>query len=134
VLTVMPLNGVGAGGRGPDRRATVSIPGKVNYVPQTGHTDKMIAVEHWFSDVAQSELFDSLKLDELGGDHPAERHGDDRQQAARPRHDAGHRAYYTTPTAETTAGLLAGPQGILIAQGAGGRHAHRPQLQRSRAT
>jgi transketolase len=37
-------------------------------------------------------------------------------------------AYFTTPTAETSTGLLAGPQGILIAQGAAIANAHRPQL------
>jgi hypothetical protein len=43
-------------GRSPARSTTCRRPATL---------DKMFAVEHWFSDLAQSELFDSAKVDEL---------------------------------------------------------------------
>lgn len=119
VLTVMVLNGSALVAEGPIGSATVSVPGKINYVPQTGHTDKMIAVEHWYSDLGQSEVFDSLKLDDLGVTiAPSGMVTIANKLLGRDMLPASS-AYYTTPTAETTSGLLAGPQGIMIAAGAG---------------
>lgn len=56
-LTVIPLNGVAMVAEGPIATSTFTAIGKNTFIPGTGHTDKSFAIEHWFSDIAQSELF-----------------------------------------------------------------------------
>ena len=57
VLTVQPANGVALVAEGPIASATCSVTGKKSYTPTSSHTDKSFAIEHWFSDIAQSELY-----------------------------------------------------------------------------
>jgi hypothetical protein len=117
VLTVMPLNGVALVAEGPVASSTYTIPGKVTYAPATGHTDKSFAIEHWHSDVSLSELFLGCKINSMDIDLPPTGMstinfgwlGKDVTTAAS--------AYYTTPTAETTTGILAAVNGLLVAQG-----------------
>lgn len=44
---------------------TISEVGKVTYVPSSGHTDKSFTIEHWFSDIAQSEAFEGCKFSSM---------------------------------------------------------------------
>lgn len=41
---------------------TLAEVGKVTYFPESGHTDKSVTVEHWFSDIGQSEAFTGCKI------------------------------------------------------------------------
>jgi hypothetical protein len=66
VLTVMPLNGVALVAEGPIASATLTVPGKVNFVPTTGHLNQSFAFEHYHSDISpvQSERFDGCKINQ----------------------------------------------------------------------
>lgn len=116
-LTVMPLNGVALVAEGPVASATYTIPGKTTFAPATGHTDKSFSIEHWFADIAQSELFVGCKVNELSIALPASGMatinvgfmGKDMTPATA--------QYFTTPTGETTTGILAAANGLLLAQG-----------------
>ncbi len=66
VLTVRTLNGSTITNEGPIATSTVEVTGKCTYTPTTGHTDKSFSVEHWFADIAQSELFTGCKVGSLG--------------------------------------------------------------------
>jgi hypothetical protein len=66
VLTVRTLNGSTITNEGPIASATVTVTGKCTYTPTTGHTDPSFSIEHWYSDVAQSELFTGCKVGSLG--------------------------------------------------------------------
>jgi hypothetical protein len=55
-LTVLPSTASALVAEGPIGSATFSFPGKVTFVPQTGHTDKSFSFEHWHGDLVQSEL------------------------------------------------------------------------------
>lgn len=60
VLTVAPLNGVALAAEGPIASVSVVVPGKITYVPETGHTHDFYTIEHWFSDIAQSEVYNDI--------------------------------------------------------------------------
>lgn len=117
-LTVMPLNGVALVAEGPIGSATVALPGKKTFVPTSSHTDVSFAIEHWHSDINQSELFLGCKINQMDIALPPtgiatlgmEFMGKDLQD------DTAD--YYTTPTAETSSGVLAAVNGILAVQGA----------------
>lgn len=117
VLTVMPLNGVALVAEGPVASCTWTPTGKVTYAPSTGHTDESFALEHWHADVSVSELFLGCKVGQLEIQLPptgmatiaAQFMGKDVTTAAA--------AYFTTPTAETSTGILAAANGLLVAQG-----------------
>lgn len=62
VMTVIPLNGVAMAAEGPTATCTVTVPGKVTYTPTTGHTNDSYSIEHWYADIAQSELFTGCRV------------------------------------------------------------------------
>jgi hypothetical protein len=41
---------------------TLTVPGMRAFAPLTGHTDDSFAIEHWFSNIAQSEMFIGNKI------------------------------------------------------------------------
>lgn len=118
VLTVMPLNGVALVAEGPIASATVSVPGKVTYVPDTGHTDSSFAFEHWHGDLSLSERFDGCKINEANITIPPTGIATIGLGVMGKDMVAAGSQYFTTPTAETTTGLLASSHGLLLAQGA----------------
>jgi hypothetical protein len=116
-LTVMPLNGVALVAEGPIASATVSVPGKVTYAPTTGHTDLSYAIEHWHSDVALSELFLGCKVDQMDIGLPATGMSTLGMRFIGKDVTVAGSAYYLTPTVETSTGILAAVNGLLLAQG-----------------
>lgn len=117
VLTVMPGNGVALVAEGPIASSTYTIPGKVTYAPASGHTDLSYSIEHWHSDVSLSEVFSGCKINRMPVSLPPsgmstigfEFLGKDITKAGA--------EYFTSPTAETTTGILAAVNGVLVAQG-----------------
>lgn len=65
VATVLVLNGVAMVAEGPITTVTATAPGKMTYLPLTGHTDKSMQLEHYYSDLGQYELFLGCKTDKL---------------------------------------------------------------------
>lgn len=117
VLTVMPLNGVALVAEGPIASATWTPTGKVTYVPTTGHTDGSFAFEDWHADLSLSELYLGCKLNELSVTIPASGNATLGMQFMGKDLTTAGSAYFTTPTAETTTGILVAASGLLIAQG-----------------
>lgn len=117
-LTVIPLNGAALVAEGPIASATVSIPGKVTYVPTSGHTDKYITFEHWFSDISQSERFTDCKLAQMDVNLPATGMATLAAQVQGLDMASDAAAYFTAPSPETTSGVVAAVNGVLLAAGA----------------
>lgn len=94
-----------------------SVTGKKTHAPVSGHTDDSFAIEHWFSDVSMSELFLGCKVSALEIAMPPtgmatiniDFIGADAQNAGA--------AYYVTPTAETTTGVLSAATGNICIGG-----------------
>ena len=122
VLTVMPLNGVALVAEGPIGSATVSVPGKVSFIPMTGHTDVSFAFEDWHSDLSLSELWLGNKINQMDIAIPSSGMSTIALQAMGKDITTAGAQYFTTPAAELTTGLMAGANGLLIAQGGAVAH------------
>lgn len=113
VLTVTPLNGSTLTAEGPIASATLSVPGKRVWTPTSGHLDESFAVEHWYSDVAQSELFLGCKVASMGFGLPATGLSTFDMSFLGKDVTTATSAYYTSPTSANANGLLAAVNGKL---------------------
>lgn len=117
-LTVKVLNGSALVAEGPIASCTVSFPGKETYAPTSGHTNDSFSVEHWFSDIARSEVFSGCQPSQIDLQLPPTGLATIAiQMMGKDRVDAGAQ-YFTTPTAATTTGLTAAVNGVAIVGGA----------------
>lgn len=115
--TVLVLNGSTLTAEGPIASCTMSVPGKESYVPTSGHTDTSFAIEHWYSDVSQSEVFSGCKINSVGIALPPSGIstiefgfvGKDVTTAAS--------RYFTSPTAASTSGVVAAVNGAVAVNG-----------------
>ena len=115
--TVLVLNGSTLTAEGPIASCTMSVPGKESYVPTSGHTDTSFAIEHWFSDVSQSEVFSGCKVNSVGIALPPSGistiefgfMGKDVTTAAA--------QYFTSPSAASTSGVVAAVNGAVAVNG-----------------
>lgn len=117
VATVTVLNGTSLTAEGPIASATLGVVGKKTYVPTTGHTDKSFSVEHWFNDIAQSELFTGCKVGTIGMQLPPTGIATIDIGFLGQNVTTGTSAYYTSPTAATATGVVAAVNGALIVGG-----------------
>jgi hypothetical protein len=114
ILTVVVPNASAMVAEGPIASCTCSVTGKKTYTPTTGHTDKSFAIEHWFSDIAQSELYLGCKASALDIQLPPTglaTIGVDVMGSGSV--TTGTSAYYTSPTSPTTTGIAAAVNGLL---------------------
>lgn len=116
-LTVMVLNGTSLTAEGPIASATLAVTGKQSYIPATGHTDKSYSIEHWYSDVSQSEVFTGCKIGSLGIDLPPTGMATIDFGVAGQDVTTDTGEYYTSPTAQTSTGIVAAVNGLLLVNG-----------------
>lgn len=119
VLTVIVLNGSTMTAEGPIASAAVTVFGKKTFAPTSGHTNDSFTFEEWYSDIAQSEVSTGLKVNTASVSLPATGlttvdfgfMGKDQAQS-------GGTQYFTSPTAQGTAGIFAAVNGALLVNGA----------------
>lgn len=117
IATVITLNGSSMSAEGPVAGTTVAVVGKKSYIPTSGHTDKSFSIEHYYSDLVQSEVFSGCKPTSIAIGLPPTGlatidigfMGKDVTTASA--------QYFTNPTAQTTTGLLAAVNGELRVAG-----------------
>jgi hypothetical protein len=117
VATVIPVNGVALVAEGPIASATASPTGKVTFTPATGHTNDSYTIEHWFADIAQSEQFSGCRVGGIDFDLPPSGIATISSMFMGKDVTTGTVAYFTAPTAATTAGVLAAVNGVLRVAG-----------------
>ena len=117
VLTVRVLNGSALVAEGPITSATVTLPGKVTWVPTTGHTNKSFSVEHWFGDLVQSEVYTGCQPSGLDFQLPASGLSTLGIGIVGQGVTTAASQYFTSPTAATTTGLMAAVNGLLLVGG-----------------
>ena len=125
VATCLTLNNSNAatGGtamtaEGPISGTTVTVQGKKTFIPSTGHTDLSYSIEHFYSDITQSECFTGCKVDKISLNLPPtgmatigiDFMGQNVVTAAS--------QYFTSPTAATSTSALAAVNGVLRFNGA----------------
>lgn len=118
VATVLVVNGSALVAEGPISGSTVTVVGKKSYVPTTGHTDVDFNVEHWFSDIAQSELFKGVKFEQADIALPPTGLATVNFSALGQDIATDTSRYGASPSAATTTGALAAVNGVLLVGGA----------------
>lgn len=117
VLTVTVLNASALTAEGPIATATVTVPGKVTYVPDTGHNNIYYTVEEWYPDAAVSERNLDVKITSADIALPGSGNSTINFAATGLDQSRDTTAYLTAPTAETTTDALAAANGVLLVGG-----------------
>ena len=118
-VTVVPLDGSTLTAQGTAAPATFSAPGKVTYVPATGHTDNSFTVEQFFSDIQQSEVYTGMKVNTVGVSIPATGMTTvDFGFMGKDLDRTGTTQYFTNPAAAGSTGIFAGVNGVVVYNGA----------------
>ena len=118
IATVYVLNGLTLTAEGPIASCTVTVVGKKTMVPTSSHTDPSFSIEHWFSDVAQSEVFSGCKINTVSVQLPPTGIATAEFGIMGKDVTTSSSQYFTTPTAATTSGVVAAVNGAVIVNGA----------------
>lgn len=117
VLTVIPGGDGTMVAEGPIASCTFTPTGKSTYTPTSGHTNDSYSIEHWFSDIAQGELFTGCKISTLDFNLPPSGMATLDVGVMGKDVTTATSAYFTSPTAATTTGVLAAVNGVLQVNG-----------------
>lgn len=117
VATVLVLNGSALVAEGPIATSTVTVYGKKTFIPTTGHTDVSYSIEHWFNDVAQSEVFSGVKFDKAAIQLPPTGMATVNFDVMGQNIVASTSRYFTSPTAVPSTGVVAAVNGLLTING-----------------
>ena len=117
-LTVKTLNGSALADNATSvTGVTVAVPGKYTYTPETAQTNDYYTVEHWFSDVAQSEVYSDIVQTNAQVKIPANGMATIDFPLIGLNVTTGTSQILTSPTAITTGGVTAGVNGLLLVAG-----------------
>lgn len=118
VLTVAVVNGSTMVAEGPIAGCTVTAVGKSTAVPLTGHTDQSYSIEEWYADIAQSEVYTGMKVNSVAVQLPATGLSTiDIGFMGKDLGLTGTTQYYTSPAAQSTNGIFAAVNGVMLVQG-----------------
>lgn len=117
VLTGIVLNKLSLTPEGPIASATVSVPGKVTYVPVSGHTDPYYTVEEWYPVAGVSERNLDVKFVKADLSLPGTGNAKIKFTALGLDQTSDTSAYFTSPAAESTTDALAAANGVLLVDG-----------------
>jgi hypothetical protein len=118
VITVLVLNGAAMVAEGPIAAASITLPGKTTYAPITGFTSIYYTFEEWYPDITRSEYFQDCRVGKAQFSLPG-------QGNATVQFDvnglnmltSNSAAYFTSPTTETSYGVVVGASGLLLVGG-----------------
>ncbi len=118
VMTVLALDGVAIGAKASGDSVTCLLAGKKTWIPLTGQVYDYYSIEHWFSDINQSELFTDCVIAQAQIKMPATGMNTvDFPILGRNVTTATSQAL-TTPTAASATGVTAAANGALLVDGA----------------
>jgi hypothetical protein len=117
VATCIVLNASVLVAEGPITGSTVAVQGKKTWIPPTGQTDISYALEHWFGDISQSEVFSGVKFDKVAINLPPTGMATVAFDTIGQNITTAAVRYFTSPTAITATGVVAAVNGILLVNG-----------------
>lgn len=117
VLTVVVLNGSSLTTEGPIASATVTVPGKVAYVPDTSQTNIYYTVEEWYPSIPYSERNQDVKFTKADLALPGSGNASIKLAASGIDQSNSSSVYYTSPTAETSSDPVVAASGVLYVNG-----------------
>ena len=115
-LTGIVLNASPLVAEGPIASATVAVIGKKSFTPQTGHTDKSFAIEHWYPDAGAagaSEVFTGCKVSKITYTLPATGMATVAVEFVGKDMTPGTAQYFVNPTPVTVTGTMAAVNGVV---------------------
>lgn len=116
-LTVLVLNGSTLTAEGPIVSATLTVPGKVTFVPTTGHTTVYHTVEEFMPDVPFSERNLDVRFLQANVSLPGSGNAKIDFSANGLNQTNATTAYFTAPAAETSTQSLVSASGLLLLGG-----------------
>jgi hypothetical protein len=99
---------------GPIASATLTVPGKVTFVPPTGHTNIYYTVEEWMPDTPTSEVNQDCKVASVDLTMPGSGNVTLNVNMLGLNQTNNTTVYFTAPAVETTSQNLVGSSGLLI--------------------
>jgi hypothetical protein len=119
VLTVYVLNGTTISAQSAIASCTLAVTGKKTFTPQSSHTADYFTIEQWYgSGAALSEQFLDCKVNTMDVQVSASGMATCSFGFLGRNVDLGTAAYFTSPTASSTTGVMAGANGLLTVAGA----------------
>lgn len=97
---------------------TISVTGKKTFAPTSAHTDDSFSIEHWFSDIAESEVFTGCKVASIDVDLPATGMSTIAVRFLGKDTFTAVSQYFTTPTVETGTGVMTAVGGQVMVNNA----------------
>lgn len=95
----------------------LTVPGKITYIPETGHTNDSFMIEKWYSAVAESYRFTGQRVASIGiGLAADDKVSADIAYMGQDRQKTGV-AYYTNPAAPGGGDMLVTPSGLAVING-----------------
>ena len=117
-MTGVFLNGNAVSADAAGDSVTCTVVGKKSLSPLTGHTSDYFSVEEWYADLARSELFGDLKVSQIAVGLPATGNATAGIDLVGLNRALASAQVLTTPTAETTTGIMTSVNGVLYVNGA----------------
>lgn len=96
-----------------DETCSIAVAGSKIWVPTTAHTRDYFTIEHWFSDINQSERFEDCVVNTVGIQMPATGMATVAFGMMGRQMTPDTSQYFTSPTAETTSAVMAAVNGSL---------------------
>ena len=118
ILTIRVLNGTVLVAEGPIASATATVMGRSTFVPLTGHTDQSFTVEERYTDINQFERYVGMTVNNMAVSIPANGMATIHfSLIGRDMDRATNTAYFTNPAAQSSTGIVAGVNGLLVLHG-----------------
>lgn len=117
VLTAIVLNGSTMAADSATASAIAAVVGKKTYIPSTGHTDISYTIEHWFSDIEQSEVYTGIKVEKTAIDLPPTGMAKISFDVVGKNLASGQVRQFVSPSPITETGVVAAVNGVLLVNG-----------------
>lgn len=117
-ITVETLDGSAMAAQATASSVTFTVPGKQTIVPSSGFTEDSYAIEEWYSDIAQSEVYTGCKVGSMSVQLPSSGMSTiDFSFMGKNLTRVGTTQYFTSPAAQGTQGVLEASGGAMIVNG-----------------
>lgn len=117
VMTLRALDGSAFATKAAGDNVTIAVVGKKTFVPQANHARHYYTIEHWFSDVAQSEQFSDCIIGGANISLPATGMAKVEFPIMGLDMQTGVAEYFTTPANAATGAIVAAVNGVLVVNG-----------------
>lgn len=117
VMTGIHLDGIAMVTKVAGDSVTLAQAGKKTWTPISGHTNDSYSIEHFFSDIGQSEVFTGCRVSQVDVKLPASGMAGIDVQVMGQNMTPTQSQYFTTPLTVTTGSTLASVNGALVLGG-----------------